>query len=240
MPLDFNGTTQAAYMGLSIPSLNAATQWTFMAWVFSDAAVIVDRDILSLAIGPPPGTSATSRAGIAADPGDIGNTFNRDGDAEAAQTVNTAAGFISVAAWFHYAMTVDIPTDTVRIYKDGVLNTTGVVAFVAGAASATNSKNGAFGADDIGTGLFFDGKLDDVRIYSRRLSTEEIAEIVRLRGKDQNYVGLEQRYLCREGAPGAASGVGTIKDVARQQRNCDGLNAPVYSSGILNYGKRQS
>jgi hypothetical protein len=236
VPLDFNGTTQAAFMGLSIATLNAQAFWTLMCWLQADT-VAVDQDLLSLAIGPPPGTSATSRAGIAIDAGGVGNTFNRAGDGEAAQTVNTAAGFIVAGVWTHYAMTVDIPADTVRIYKDGVLNTTGVVAFVGAAASATDSKNGAFGADDVGTALFYNGRMDDVRVIPRLLSANEIQTIYTLRGIDRSQ-GAGQRYMCCEGVISSAAGLGTIKDSGAQQRNCDGLNGPTYAEGILRYRRK--
>jgi hypothetical protein len=81
--------------------------------------------------------------------------------------------------WHNIAMTRDATTGIVQLYVDGVLNgAAGFEAgsklspfFLIGALSNLNSSNAFTGAN------FFNGQLDEVRIYNRVLTATEIAEI---------------------------------------------------------------
>ena len=73
--------------------------------------------------------------------------------------------------WIHVAGTYDGLTRTMRIYYNGVLENS-----VAGpSAILTNDEVLRVGQND--SGRYFRGTLDDVRIYNRALSDEEIAEL---------------------------------------------------------------
>ena len=78
------------------------------------------------------------------------------------------AGTVVSTGWHHLAAVQDIATDQRRIYVDGVL---------VGSGSPRDSDgvgNLVIGAAD-GVNEFFQGILDEVRIYNRNLSDSEIS-----------------------------------------------------------------
>lgn len=89
-------------------------------------------------------------------------------------TLATATGVVSAGEWYHVAVTYD--GDFMRIYCDGQLITempkSGTIdTNPAVAASIGNQPPGA-------GGQAFDGLIDDVRVYARALTAEEIAAMV--------------------------------------------------------------
>ena len=65
--------------------------------------------------------------------------------------------------------------DRVSLYVDGVAETTSLEIQsqeLLGIADSTAPVN--FGAGDVGSNYFFDGTLDEVRVYNRALSPTEI------------------------------------------------------------------
>jgi hypothetical protein len=86
---------------------------------------------------------------------------------------------INDGTWHNVAMTRDSTTGVVQLYIDGVLNgsstlDTGLKAaqfYLIGALTDRNSTGNITGAN------YFNGQLDDVRIYNRVLSAAEISQI---------------------------------------------------------------
>ncbi|MBK9127174.1 MAG: LamG domain-containing protein [Phycisphaerales bacterium] len=76
--------------------------------------------------------------------------------------------------WHHMAYTYVDATDTFTIYLDGVPLQTGTRVW----DIADNAAHLGIGGTANGTGGNFQGKLDDVRLYNRALSSQEIAQIV--------------------------------------------------------------
>ena len=92
--------------------------------------------------------------------------------------------------------------------------------------------------DDSGREL--DGKLEDLRIYSRALSISELETIMNLRGSDGIINGLEARWLMNEGAPGtAASGADSIKDIGPNGWHGTPSGSPPYVESILQSTRRR-
>lgn len=84
--------------------------------------------------------------------------------------------------WHHYVGVYDFDTGEVQLYVDGVLRTSSTTT----AHTLLSSDTGALtiGKDDgysSGT-RFFDGQIDDVRIYDKALSAAEIVELFGLIG----------------------------------------------------------
>ncbi|MEM9905138.1 MAG: LamG-like jellyroll fold domain-containing protein, partial [Cyanobacteria bacterium P01_D01_bin.44] len=75
--------------------------------------------------------------------------------------------------WHHIAATYD--GNAVRFYIDGQLDSNVVYTDI---TFATTSQSLILGADL--TGSYFDGEIDDARVYNRALSGEEIAELTQL------------------------------------------------------------
>lgn len=84
----------------------------------------------------------------------------------------TSSGTVERKRWTHIAMVLDTQAQSLSIYKDGALakewKTTGL--------PITNTKSLWMGLAR--TGQYMEGKLDDVRLYSRRLNASEFAEIM--------------------------------------------------------------
>jgi hypothetical protein len=86
---------------------------------------------------------------------------------------------VNDGTWHNVAMTRDAATGVVQLYIDGVLNgsstlDTGIKAaqfYLIGALTDRNSSGNVTGAN------YFNGQLDEVRIYNRVLSASEISQI---------------------------------------------------------------
>lgn len=81
---------------------------------------------------------------------------------------------LPLKTWTHIAVTTD--GANARYYINGRLDTTNAYAFVPQSSTCSWS----IGYFLSGNGRFFDGKIDDVRIYKRTLSAEEISALARL------------------------------------------------------------
>lgn len=85
----------------------------------------------------------------------------------------SSAGVLTVGAWQHVAATFDDTADEIRIYVDGVLETT-----VSGVADSPEVNDQSFVIGQRGDNiLFFNGGMDDVMVWSRALSDQEVADI---------------------------------------------------------------
>lgn len=91
-------------------------------------------------------------------------------------TLQTKTGDASIqtGAWYHVTVVRDAAASELRLYLNGQLD--GAAASVSGNARY-NSNNVAIGRR-LNTGsTYFEGQIDDVRIYNRALSAEEIAAL---------------------------------------------------------------
>jgi len=79
--------------------------------------------------------------------------------------------------WFHIVATYNHVTDTMRLYTDGVERATGT--FTPTSSTKTTNAVLALGADSGGLNPL-DGTLDDVRIYGRELSAQEVLMLFRM------------------------------------------------------------
>jgi Ca2+-binding RTX toxin-like protein len=85
-----------------------------------------------------------------------------------------SAGKLQANKWQHVAVTYD--GEAVRFYIDGQLDANVSYATF---KMDTNNEDLVLGADLPGSDEFFDGKMDETRIYNRALSTTEIAELAK-------------------------------------------------------------
>lgn len=120
-----------------------------------------------------------------------------------------------------------------RLYLDGeVVDTDGLTG---------NITNLGTPATTIGTDTSqttdrcFDGIIEDVRIYNRALSNDEIRTMYRARGIDNIYHGLLHRWLLAEQTSGTeASGADTVKDMVGNNSGTPSLT-PTYAESQLKY-----
>ncbi len=96
-----------------------------------------------------------------------GNTMNQ---------ITSPASAIDLNQWHHVAGTYDSATGAMKLYLDGVLKTQQTLPGTAG--FPTNTFWNMIGGVDNGYGQNFKGSLDDVRIYRRALSGNEILSLI--------------------------------------------------------------
>ena len=159
--LDFNGTSGVVTTSGGI--INTANDFTMSAWVYVDAVTGTDNIVAAY------NTNPTYQAAL----------LNLNSTILAASIVNTAngdfcSGNVSYSAgqWYHLAFTKT--SSNCSFYLNGVKEVNDTT--LTGTPLASNvfrigARNwGAADAD------FFDGKIDDVRIYNRALSADEIKQ----------------------------------------------------------------
>lgn len=200
MAIDFDGVDDVVNMGTDLPFLNGAAGATMMTWIISDESA-ANRDIGGVAIGPPPGTSGTVRFAFAKGTGGIIDlrTTVRQADTDFGETQFPAEG-MTENVWHHGAATWDCVTKEMRLFYDGVFIVSNILSgggATGTAFASTNCKNGAIGGS-VDAVADFNGKLEDWRIYRRRLGDAEIATIFAARGADGIILGLECRYVLNE------------------------------------------
>lgn len=135
--------------------------------------------------------------------------------------------------WYHVAITYDrtnVANDPI-IYRNGT--SINVVESNAPVGTADdNSGNSMYIGKKEDSTLYFDGTLDDIRIYDRLLSAEEILTIYTARATDNIVYGLVGRWMPNELAPGAT--VLSVIDLSPTGVSPGTPeNAPVYAEGIL-------
>ena len=119
------------------------------------------------------------------------------------------------------------------LYINGALEATGTCTDT---ATSTNFSIGGRYTADVGDGL--DGYIDDVRVYNRILTANEISTLYACRGTDKILYGLVNRWLMYEGAEGVTmSGSGSVKDIAGLQHGTPN-GSPTYAGSFLKYRTR--
>jgi hypothetical protein len=110
--------------------------------------------------------------------------------------------------WYFVAASATFNVSS-ALYVNGLLESTSTcVDSPTGTTLSIGGRNTAV----VGDGL--NGVLDDVRVYNRILTDNEVATIYACKGVDRIYDGLVNRWLLNEGADGVAmSGAGSVKDI---------------------------
>lgn len=90
------------------------------------------------------------------------------GNGTTTTTYNSTNNALTAATWQHVAVVYNRTESTLTMYVDGVVDTvhTGVVSML--------DDSDGFAVGSLGGSLYFNGLLDDVRIYGRCLSIEEV------------------------------------------------------------------
>ncbi len=178
--LNFDGVDDGVEInGLYSESANV----TLSAWVnFTGAET---GDVISI------GDSVLIRAG------DWGSNDGLSGlfyDGSNWQEISTSTAF-SGTGWHHVAYTFDDTSDQQKLYIDGIevasgTETTSIDYFDSGDPTFTNTTIGRH-PDPTETLFFFDGMIDDARIYDRALTAVEITNIMNAPpGKDSDTVAI--------------------------------------------------
>ncbi len=175
--LGFDGTDDRVYiMDSSSLNFNGITTTTFAAWIYLDNYPGAGSSYISQIIGDESacalGGSTIWRIGSQGNilyRGRIGINFRNPTDHDDQNNTD-----IPLRTWTHIAVTTD--GTNVRYYINGRLDTTNAYTF----APFSTPCSWTIGFYLGGNGRAFDGKIDDVRLYKRTLSTDEISALARL------------------------------------------------------------
>lgn len=96
---------------------------------------------------------------------------------------------IPAEVWQHYAVTKDDSANTVSLYTNGQLITSGIRA-----TGADNSAYLTIARSSESAGTFPEGAIDEVRIYNRNLSASEIQNLYRMGSHFINWTGGEDNW----------------------------------------------
>jgi len=109
-----------------------------------------------------------------ADLDSVGGDIDNDGFAGGGASAGTATGFYSTSTWTLITMTYD--GSTLRIYKNGAEQTSGTFPLSTSTTPYNSSGNFSLGEWENQSG-YFDGIMDDARVYNRTLTASEISTL---------------------------------------------------------------
>ena len=104
----------------------------------------------------------------------------------------TDPGSFPLNVWVHVAVTYDAATTTMKLYRDGVLISTN------NAVSSYSSENTFIGSHQ-GSSSFFQGNIDEVRIWNTALTQAQLKQNM-YKGPANNASGLVAYYKCDDGS----------------------------------------
>lgn len=176
---EFNGTS--SYIWVADTSLLDFTQsFTFSSWFIADSIYDTPGEVRMIL--------SKHRAGIDTDGYVYGLWGNSDNADESWGILNFSAspyytsetypkdetGFVYVGRWYNYVITFSKESNSLKYYLDGILVDSLSIDFEV----VSNSQNLIIGAQHIMSGdgykSYFNGKLDDIGIWDRALSEQEI------------------------------------------------------------------
>ena len=163
------------YVTLPIgPVINSLTSSTFTTWVnFSNAGGAWQRifdfgsgTAINMFLTPRTGTGGPMRFAI---------TIGGGGAAEEQATAPDTLA----SGWHHIAVTINASTRTSVLYLDGVSIANNIGGAALAPSSLGNTTNNWLGRSQYGADAYFNGSLDDFRIYDYARSQPEIRDTMR-------------------------------------------------------------
>ena len=158
-------------------------------------------------------------------------------DADSAQIAG--GGSVTVGTVYHLVGVTNYAGGHLKLYINGaIVTTTNVAGWTANTSNTTSNKS-SLGAEEDGGSSWFDGTIDDARIYTRALSAQEIANLYNARGADSIVNGLVHRWKMNESYPTAtASGASSVKDTAGTI-HITPTASPVYAEALVRSTRRR-
>lgn len=154
-----------------------------------------------------------------------GGGYNSDGTVTGARSTD----FPDINAWYHIALTRD--NNYIRFYVNGILkvsaSTNGLLP-----SYGSGTKTATIGAREPGTNLFFKGKIDEVGIYNRALSDEEI---LRLYYIPKGLVGFYQFNTDASDSSGYRNDGVVFGAALVEYQRCGQSNKAYYFNGLYSY-----
>lgn len=169
--LNFNGTNQ--YVSIGSP-ISTGSSYTKEAWVYATSSTPA-RNIISSSDAPFWINSGTLSGGQ-------GGSYSLVTDPSPFPTNR----------WVHVALTFDQASTTMRLYRDGILVSTNTSA-------GSYTAEPTFIASHTGAVSYFQGNIDEVRIWSTALTQDQLKQNI-FRGPNKLSSGLLRYYKFNEGS----------------------------------------
>lgn len=180
------------------------------------------------------GATGTTRAKFTVD--SSGNILVRATalDADATSAFTTAATALNVNQRYHLAVVYNFSSKSGIVYVDGSQYATGFfVNMTAGNTSNTNCSNGSIGSQELGGSNFWDGEIEDCRVYDRALGPAEITTIFAGRGRDSILQNCQARWgMHDDQAPGTVA-TGTVADLTGSKFGAIPVGTMTYAPGSI-------
>jgi hypothetical protein len=169
---DYVFASDAQSGGTTGAGLDMGTRgWTVAAWINTTASGMVATKMGFVGGSNPDGWGLSVSGN-----GTVGAVLHKSG----VGTVNIFAGdgkIVNDGHWHHLAVVFNRGANMIRYVDGAPSGTQNNLAFLSG-QSLDNAKQLRIGArDQSGDEIFFNGLIDDVRVYARALSPEEIAAL---------------------------------------------------------------
>ncbi len=163
--INFDGTNDYVNVPVNAALNMTGTDMTISAWFKADVATGTRR-IVSL---PKSETAGSEKYALLITGGQLQFALGKGSEAFA-QTP-----FSDTTSWHHVVGVLDERGDSVMLFLDGVYKTVALI----GTGNIGSNTNGNFQIGRYGPtyGQYFDGQIDDVRVYNRALSDAEIASL---------------------------------------------------------------
>ena len=187
MAISFNGSTDFLNAG-DVLDMATGTAFTIMGWVVRGATG-VRHEIFSKETGTT-GYELCIRE----------TNFAEFGAFNGAFTVATGTTTIAAGTLFHICGVYDPSGGNLLLYVNGTLEGTTPT----GSTSSVNAANLNIGRRPDST-RYFNGSMEDLRVYNRALPVGEVQTIVAARGRDRIVHGLLARWPMTGVAPGAGN-----------------------------------
>jgi len=164
---NFDGTSSTGHINVGSPAaLDNLVNFTYMAWIKPELGGADTRAIMAK-------RSETKKAFTFQK---ISSTFNLEGDIDLSGTnaYSMATGF-AYETWIHVAMVFDNSTKNIRLYVNGTEVTYDTQT--TGTGSVVDDSAETFFIGDTQFVREFNGTIDEVMVFNRNLSAEEISQI---------------------------------------------------------------
>ena len=166
--LSLDGSGDYAYTA-PLPFVDA---FTLAAWIYMPSSATNTMTVAANSFGDIAASGFRLFAnGSSSSPG-VGSLVLETGNGSAGLTVASATGILAKDRWQHVAAVVNRAADIATLYRNGSAVATGGIR-----TDFTNSTSLWLGGMS-GTAFPFQSRLDDVRLYSRALTSNEVATIV--------------------------------------------------------------
>lgn len=202
MAIQFNGTNQGTLSISANSLLQNVASCTFMAWIYPTTFPGVTSGVIQVGINP---SGGLSRGNLLIKSNGTLRMGGRAPDSGSLQSIDSTNA-VSLGTWSHVVGILDFTNDTGQIYINGVSSAvTGTLGFINALTDNTTSWSHNLGSDESNSNEFYNGAIDDARVYHRILSAVELETIYACRGTDTIVESLQYRYA-EEGPEGNTVG----------------------------------